>query len=116
MNKIIVLLLVLLTLLPCSATEIDIKEKGRGNHEGMHMPSITRVKADLDEELTVSVKNYTGIVMVYIYDVNGAMVDSNTLIVKDDGVIVTNVDTLPEGEYGLLIVLSGITYYGTFFI
>lgn len=61
MKKLLILLLVLVTLIPSSASAIDIRKEGTVQHGGTRMPSITRVSADYEDRVvTVGISRYTG--------------------------------------------------------
>lgn len=49
MKQIIILLLMLLTLSPCQASEINIKRKETTHQNGPRMPFMTRIFADYEK-------------------------------------------------------------------
>lgn len=77
MKNLFILLLVFVTLIPSSASAIDIRKEGTVHQGGMRTPSLTRVSADYENGLiTVGVKGYTGSIQVLVSDSQGNIVSS----------------------------------------
>lgn len=115
MKNLLILLLVFVTLIPSSASAIDIRKEGTVHQGGMRMPSLTRVSADYENGLiTVDVKGYTGGVQVFVSDSQGNVVGYTISSVANNGIVTLNLGSLSEGDYTLNIVLDNATYYGQF--
>ena len=115
MKKLLILLLVLVTLIPSSASAIDIRKEGTIHQGGTRMPSITRASADYENGVvTVDISRYTGNVQVYVYDANGIAVDYTVSTISGIGTVALDAGILSEGEYTLYIVLDNTTYSGEF--
>lgn len=115
MKKLLILLLLFVTFIPCYAFGIDIRKEGTTHHGGMRMPSITRVSADYENGLiTVDVKGYTGGVQVFVSDSQGNVVSSTMSSITNSGVVSLDLGALAEGDYTLNIVLGNTTYSGEF--
>ena len=111
----IFLLLVFGTLIPSSASAIDIRKEGTVHQGGMRTPSITRVSADYENGLiTIDVKGYTGGVQVFVSDSQGNIVSSTMSSITNSGVVSLDLGALAEGGYSLNIILDNATYYGQF--
>lgn len=115
MKHIISLLLMLLALTPCQATNINVKREHTSEHGGMRMPSFQRIGADYENgDITVKVSGYTGNVQVIIYNTNGDIVGNAISFVSDNDDIIMSFGDQGEGEYTLCIVLDNATYSGEF--
>ena len=111
----IFLLLVFGTLIPSSASAIDIRKEGTVHQGGMRTPSITRVSADYENGLiTIDVKGYTGGVQVFVSDSQGNVVSSTMSSITNSGVVSLDLGAIAEGDYSLNIILDNATYYGQF--
>lgn len=105
------------TLIPCTATGIDIRKEGTVQHGGARMPSITRVVADYENGVvTLKVTRYTGGIQVYVYDSNGSVVAYDYSALYGSSTLSINVGNLPEADYTLSIVLDNATYCGEFHV
>lgn len=115
MKNLFILLLVFVTLIPSSASAIDIRKEGTVHQGGMRTPSLTRVSADYEDGLiTVGVKGYTGSIQVLVSDSQGNIVSSTISSITNSGVVSLNLGALAEGGYSLNIILDNATYYGQF--
>ena len=111
----IFLLLVFGTLIPSSASAIDIRKEGTVHQGGMRTPSITRVSADYENGLiTIDVKGYSGGVQVFVSDSQGNVVSSTMSSITNSGVVSLDLGAIAEGDYSLNIILDNATYYGQF--
>lgn len=115
MKKLITLLLMFVTLMPCTATSIDIRKEGTTHHGGMRMPSITRVAADYENGVvTLKITGYTGTVQVYVSDSQGNVIGYTLATVPGNGTITLSIDAVMGENYFLKIGLDNTNYYGKF--
>lgn len=114
-TKLFSLLVALMSLAPCYSKPLTIWMKNAFQRGHARIPSITNVDVDYDNEvLTVNVQNYTETVWIYIYDINGNIIDSAASQITGEGTVTLNVQDFPEGVYTIDIVLCNATYEGTF--
>lgn len=117
MRKLLSLLLVfeLFAMMPCLATQINVKMENRIQRGGKRAPSAVQVSAFYENEVvTVDVSRYYGEAQIFVYDSNGAVIGMAEAMVSGTGSIMCTIDTLPEGECTLSIVLGSVEYIGTF--
>lgn len=62
----------------------------------------------------MDVSRYYGEAQVFVYDSDGAIVGTAEAMVSGTGSVMCTLDTLPEGECTLSIVLGSVEYIGTF--
>ena len=116
MKKFLVLLLMFVTLIPCTVTGIDIRKEGTTHHGGARMPSMTKVTADYDNGIiTLNVTGYTGNIQVYVSDSQGNIVGYTLATASGNGTITLSINPIIGRIYFLNIVLDNATYYGQFF-
>lgn len=115
MRKLFSLLFALLLLVPCHATQIDVKMKRNTQFPGRRAPSAVQVSAFYENGVvTVDVSRFYGEAQAFVYDSKGTVVGTAEAMVSGTGSIMCTIDTLPEGECTLSIVLGSIEYVGTF--
>lgn len=87
-----------MSLAPCYSRPLTIWMKNAFQRGHARIPSITNVDVDYDNEvLTVNVQNYTETVWIYIYDINGNIIDSAASQITGEGTVTLNVQDFPEG-------------------
>ena len=102
-------------IIPVFSRPIKFRTKGTLQRGCLRMPSIARVEADYEgNDITVNIRMYTGVVYVYIYDVNGNVVGTTLADIDSDGTFKIDVGNLKEGIYTISLVLSNATYEGKF--
>lgn len=117
MKKIIALLLMLITLSPSQASEINVKRKETMQQGRPRIPSMTRVVADYENGVvTLKITDYTGNVQVYVSDSQGNVIGYTLATVSGKGTVTFGIDTVTSGCYLLNIVLDNATYYGQFYV
>lgn len=115
MKKLIALLLMFVTLIPCTATGIDIRKEGTTHHGGARMPAMTKVDADYEGGIvTLNVTGYTGNVQVYVNDSQGNIVGYTLATVSGNGTVTLSIDPVIGRSCFLNIALDNATYYGQF--
>lgn len=115
MKRLLSLLFVVFAMMPCLATQIDVKVEDRIQHGGKRAPSAVQVSAFYENGIvTVDVSRYYGEAQVFVYDSDGAVVGTAEAMVSGTGSVMCTLDTLPGGECTLSIVLGSVGYIGTF--
>ena len=87
------------------------KEKG---HLGTRTaePSVT---ASLEQnQLTVGVSHYTGIVKVYVYGDNGSLMASSSGAIEGNGLCTLDMSAFENGSYNVTVELGDMIYWGMF--
>lgn len=75
-------------------------------------PSVT---ASLEQnKLTVDVSRYIGIVNVYIYDANGNLMVTSSVLIEGSGLCTLDLSALENGSYNVTIELGNMIYWGMF--
>lgn len=102
-------------MMPCLATQIDVKVENRVQRGGKRAPSAVQVSAYYEHGVvTVDVSRYYGEARVFVYDSNGTVVGMEEAMVSSTGSVMCTLDTLPGGECTLSIVLGSVEYIGAF--
>mgnify|MGYP001777021843 CR=1 FL=1 len=117
MRKLLSLLLVfeLFAMMPCLATQINVKMENRIQRGGKRAPSAVQFSAFYENEVvTVDLSRYYGEAQIFVYDSNGAVIGMAEAMVSGTGSVMCTLDTLPEGDCTLSIVLGSVEYIGTF--
>lgn len=111
MKRLLSLLLVLFIMVPCLATQIDVKVEDRIQRGGKRAPSAVQVSAFYENGVvTVDVSRYYGEAQVFVYDSDGVIVGTAEAMVSGTGSVMCTLDTLLEGECTLSIVLGSVEY------
>lgn len=118
MKRIILLSIVaLICSISVVANPVVLRRRALFQHGSMRMPSITQVEADYEDGiLTVNIQRYSGMVWVCIYDADGNISGTSVSDINGNGIINTDVSSLPSGDYSIDIVLSNNNYIGNFII
>lgn len=98
----------------CSPKAQDIPVYKQGAHLGMRTtePSVT---ASLEQnQLTVNVGCYMGIVKVYVYGGNGSLMTSSSAAIEGNGLCSLDLSAFENGSYNVTIELGDMIYWGIF--
>lgn len=102
---------VVFAMMPCLAAQIDVKVNRSTQFPGRRAPSAVQVSAFYENGIvTVDVSRYYGEAQVFVYDSDGAIVGTAEAMVSGTGSVMCTLDTLPEGECTLSIVLGSVEY------
>ena len=75
-------------------------------------PSVT---ASLEQnQLTVNVGCYMGIVKVYVYGDNGSLMTSSSAAIEGNGLCTLNMSAFENGSYNVTVELGDMIYWGIF--
>lgn len=75
-------------------------------------PSVT---ASLEQnQLTVNVGCYMGIVKVYVYGDNGSLMASSSVAIEGNGLCTLDLSAFENGSYNVTIELGDMIYWGIF--
>lgn len=75
-------------------------------------PSVT---ASLEQnQLTVNVGCYMGIVKVYVYGANGSLMVSSSVAIEGNGLCTLDLSAFENGSYNVTVELGNIIYWGMF--
>lgn len=75
-------------------------------------PSVT---ASLEQnQLTVNVGCYMGIVKVYVYGDNGSLMASSSVAIEGNGLCTLDLSALENGSYNVTVELENMIYWGMF--
>lgn len=75
-------------------------------------PSVT---ASLEQnQLTVNVGCYMGIVKVYVYGDNGSLMASSSAAIEGNGLCTLDLSALENGSYNVTVELENMIYWGMF--
>ena len=75
-------------------------------------PSVT---ASLEQnQLTVNVGCYVGIVKVYVYGDNGSLMASSSVAIEGNGLCTLDLSALENGSYNVTVELENMIYWGMF--
>lgn len=75
-------------------------------------PSVT---ASLEQnQLTVNVGCYMGIVKVYVYGANGSLMASSSAAIEGNGLCTLDLSAFENGSYNVTIELGDMIYWGIF--
>ena len=98
----------------CSPKAQDIPVYKQGAHLGTRTtePSVT---ASLEQnQLTVNVGCYMGIVKVYVYGGNGSLMTSSSAAIEGNGLCTLDLSAFENGSYNVTIELGDMIYWGIF--
>lgn len=98
----------------CSPKAQDIPVYKQGAHLGTRTtePSVT---ASLEQnQLTVNVGCYMGIVKVYVYGGNGSLMTSSSAAIEGNGLCSLDLSAFENGSYNVTIELGDMIYWGIF--
>ena len=75
-------------------------------------PSVT---ASLEQnQLTVNVGCYMGIVKVYVYGDNGSLLASSSVAIEGNGSCTLDMSAIENGSYNVTVELGNVIYWGMF--
>ena len=75
-------------------------------------PSVT---ASLEQnQLTVNVGCYMGIVKVYVYGDNGSLMASSSAAIEGNGLCTLDLSAFENGSYNVTVELGNVIYWGMF--
>ena len=92
----------------------DIPVYKKGPHMGTRTtePSVT---ASLEQnQLTVNVSRYMGIVKVYVYGDNGSLMASSSGAIEGNGLCTLDLSAFENGSYNVTVELGDMIYWGMF--
>ena len=92
----------------------DIPVYKKGPHKGTRTtePSVT---ASLEQnQLTVNVSRYMGIVKVYVYGDNGSLLASSSVAIEGNGSCTLDMSAIENGSYNVTVELGDMIYWGMF--
>lgn len=98
----------------CSSKAKDIPVYKVKKHLGTRTtePSVT---ASLEQnQLTVGVNHYIGIVKVYVYGDNGSLMTSSSAAIEGNGLCSLDLSAFENGSYNVTIELGDMIYWGIF--
>ena len=98
----------------CSPKAQDIPVYKQGAHLGTRTtePSVT---ASLEQnQLTVNVGCYMGIVKVYVYGDNGSLMASSSGAIEGNGLCTLDLSAFENGSYNVTVELGDMIYWGMF--
>ena len=98
----------------CSSKAKDIPVYKVKKHLGTRTtePSVT---ASLEQnQLTVGVNHYIGIVKVYVYGDNGSLMTSSSAAIEGNGLRSLDLSAFENGSYNVTIELGDMIYWGIF--
>ena len=98
----------------CSSKAKDIPVYKVKKHLGTRTtePSVT---ASLEQnQLTVGVNHYIGIVKVYVYGDNGSLMTSSSAAIEGNGLCSLDLSAFVNGSYNVTIELGDMIYWGIF--
>ncbi len=98
----------------CSSKAKDIPVYKVKKHLGTRTtePSVT---ASLEQnQLTVGVNHYIGIVKVYVYGDNGSLMTSSSAAIEGNGLCSLDLSVFENGSYNVTIELGDMIYWGIF--
>ena len=98
----------------CSSNAKDIPVYKVKKHLGTRTaePSVT---ASLEQnQLTVNVGCYMGIVKVYVYGDNGSLMASSSAAIEGNGLCTLDLSALENGSYNVTVELENMIYWGMF--
>ena len=98
----------------CSSKAQDIPVYKKVSHLGTRTaePSVT---ASLEQnQLTVNVGCYMGIVKVYVYGDNGSLMASSSVAIEGNGLCTLDLSALENGSYNVTVELENMIYWGMF--
>lgn len=73
------------------------------------------VIASLEQnQLTVNVGCYMGIVKVYVYGDNGSLMASSSVAIEGNGLCTLDLSALENGSYNVTVELENMIYWGMF--
>ena len=117
MRKLLMLIILGIIAMPSMSTGIDIKREQVLQHSGMRMPSAEKILADYsNNEITIHISHYSGIVKAYVLDAKGEVVTSNKCNISDAGNLLLNLPQNSLGDYTLRVITDSNIYYGQFYI
>ena len=109
MKRLLSLLFVVFAMMPCLATQIDVKVEDRIQHGDKRAPSAVQVSAFYENGIvTVDVSRYYGEAQVFVYDSDGAVVGTAEAMVSGTGSVMCTLDTLPGVVSGKLKSLNNL--------
>lgn len=92
----------------------DIPVYKKAPHMGTRTtePSVT---ASLEQnQLTVNVSRYMGIVKVYVYGDNGSLLASSSVAIEGNGSCTLDMSAIENGSYNVTVELGDMIYWGMF--
>ena len=98
----------------CPPKAQDIPVYKKVSHLGTRTaePSVT---ARLEQnQLTVNVGCYMGIVKVYVYGANGSLMASSSVAIEGNGLCTLDLSALENGSYNVTIELGNMICWGMF--
>lgn len=98
----------------CSSKAKDIPVYKVKKHLGTRTtePSVT---ASFEQnQLTVGVNHYIGIVKVYVYGDNGSLMTSSSAAIEGNGLCSLDLSAFENGSYNVTIELGDMIYWGIF--
>ena len=98
----------------CSSKAKDIPVYKVKKHLGTRTtePSVT---ARLEQnQLTVNVSRYMGIVKVYVYGDNGSLLASSSVAIEGNGSCTLDMSAIENGSYNVTVELGNMIYWGMF--
>ena len=98
----------------CSSKAKDIPVYKVKKHLGTRTtePSVT---ASLEQnQLTVNVSRYMGIVKVYVYGDNGSLMASSSVAIEGNGLCPLDMSAFENGSYNVTVELGDMIYWGMF--
>ena len=98
----------------CSSKAKDIPVYKVKKHLGTRTtePSVT---ASLEQnQLTVNVSRYMGIVKVYVYGDNGSLMASSSVAIEGNGLCTLDMSAFENGSYNVTVELGDMIYWGMF--
>lgn len=98
----------------CSSKAKDIPVYKVKKHLGTRTtePSVT---ARLEQnQLTVNVSRYMGIVKVYVYGDNGSLLASSSVAIEGNGSCTLDMSAIENGSYNVTVELGDMIYWGMF--
>ena len=98
----------------CSSKAKDIPMYKVKKHLGTRTaePSVT---ASLEQnQLTVNVGCYMGIVKVYVYGDNGSLMASSSVAIEGNGLCTLDMSAFENGSYNVTVELGDMIYWGMF--
>ncbi len=96
----------------CTLETKDIPVREKGAHLGTRTSEPIVTASLEDEKLTVNVNHYLGVAKVYIYDDNGNLMATSSVLIEGNGWCSLDLSSLEQAPYTVIVELEDITYWG----
>lgn len=96
----------------CTPEAKDIPVREKGSHIGTRTSELSVIASLEQGLLTVNVSHYIGIVKIYVYDANGILMTTSSVLTESSGWCSLDLSSLEQGPYKVTIELGDITYWG----